>query len=37
VRYDEVRYRSDLSDERWKLIAPVIEAWQAAHPSVSGQ
>jgi transposase len=30
------RYRSDLSDERWALIEPVITAWKAAHPSVSG-
>jgi transposase len=36
VRYDEVRYPSDLSDERWELIRPVIEAWKAQHPSVSG-
>ncbi len=36
MRYDEVRYPSDLSDERWELIRPVIEAWKAAHPSVSG-
>ncbi|MGW4816914.1 IS5 family transposase, partial [Kitasatospora cineracea] len=36
MRYDEVRYPSDLSDERWELIRPVIEAWKAARPSVSG-
>lgn len=30
-------YKSDLSDERWALIEPVITAWKAAHPSVSGQ
>jgi transposase len=30
------RYPSDLSDERWALIEPVITAWKAAHPSVSG-
>ncbi|MFI9617268.1 IS5 family transposase [Streptomyces sp. NPDC052023] len=29
------RYPSDLSDERWALIEPVITAWKAAHPSVS--
>ncbi|SDQ58301.1 Transposase [Thermostaphylospora chromogena] len=29
-------YPSDLSDERWALIEPVISAWKAAHPSVSG-
>ena len=27
---------SDLSDERWALTEPVITAWKAAHPSVSG-
>jgi transposase len=29
-------YASDLSDERWALIEPVLTAWKAAHPSVSG-
>lgn len=29
-------YPSDLSDERWALIEPVITAWKAARPSVSG-
>jgi transposase len=29
-------YPSDLSDERWALIEPVITAWKAGHPSVSG-
>lgn len=29
-------YPSDLSDEQWALIEPVITAWKAAHPSVSG-
>jgi hypothetical protein len=29
------RYPSDLSDERWALIEPVITAWKAVHPSVS--
>ncbi|MEV1245466.1 IS5 family transposase [Nonomuraea sp. NPDC049750] len=29
-------YASDLSDERWTLIEPVITAWKASHPSVSG-
>ncbi|MFF4776364.1 transposase [Microtetraspora fusca] len=29
-------YPSDLSDERWALIEPMITAWKAAHPSVSG-
>ncbi|MEV5880980.1 hypothetical protein AB0L75_43810, partial [Streptomyces sp. NPDC052101] len=28
--------KSDLSDERWALIEPVITAWKAQHPSVSG-
>jgi hypothetical protein len=30
------RYPSELSDERWALIEPVISAWKAAHRSVSG-
>jgi transposase len=29
-------YPSDLTDERWALIEPVITAWKAAHPSASG-
>lgn len=29
-------YPSDLTQERWALIEPVITAWKAAHPSVSG-
>ncbi|MCW2877558.1 MAG: transposase family protein, partial [Sphaerisporangium sp.] len=29
-------YPSDLSDDRWALIEPVITAWKATHPSVSG-
>ncbi|MEU9191073.1 transposase, partial [Streptomyces sp. NPDC048484] len=29
-------YPSDLSDEAWELIRPVIAAWKARHPSVSG-
>ncbi|MFD4601878.1 IS5 family transposase [Streptomyces sp. NPDC058464] len=29
-------YKSDLSDEQWALVEPVITAWKAAHPSVSG-
>jgi transposase len=33
---DRKPYRSDVSDERWALIEPVITAWKAAHPSVSG-
>jgi hypothetical protein len=24
--------RTDLSDEQWALIEPVIAAWKAAHP-----
>ncbi|MGH3204362.1 MAG: transposase, partial [Streptosporangiaceae bacterium] len=27
------RYPSDLTDERWALIEPVITAWKAAHSS----
>jgi len=33
---DRKRYPSDLIDERWALIEPVITAWKAAHPSASG-
>ncbi|MFJ9855006.1 IS5 family transposase [Streptomyces sp. NPDC101150] len=29
-------YSSDVSDEQWVLVEPVITAWKAAHPSVSG-
>lgn len=29
-------YPSDLSDEAWELIRPVIIVWKAKHPSVSG-
>ncbi|MFD9944944.1 transposase [Nonomuraea sp. NPDC059022] len=29
-------YASDLSDERWALIEPMLTAWRTAHPSVSG-
>ncbi|MGW0811629.1 IS5 family transposase [Nonomuraea sp. NPDC002799] len=29
-------YPSDLSDERWELIRPVITSWKGQHPSVSG-
>ncbi|MFF2149342.1 IS5 family transposase, partial [Kitasatospora sp. NPDC058190] len=29
-------YPSDLSDEAWGLIRPVLTAWKAKHPSVSG-
>ena len=29
-------YPSDLTDERWALIEPVITAWKAIRPSVSG-
>jgi transposase len=29
-------YPSDLSDEQWSLIEPVITAWKARHRSVSG-
>jgi transposase len=30
------RYPSDLSNERWALIEPVITAWKARHRSVRG-
>jgi transposase len=30
------RYPSDLTDERWALIEPVLAAWKARHPSASG-
>lgn len=33
---DRQPYKSDLSDERWALIEPVITAWKARHRSVSG-
>ncbi|MFI5809134.1 transposase [Streptomyces sp. NPDC051561] len=29
-------YSTDVSDEQWVLVEPVIAAWKAAHPSVSG-
>ncbi|KIE26465.1 transposase [Streptomyces sp. MUSC 125] len=29
-------YPSDLTDEQWDLVEPVIAAWKARHPSVSG-
>ena len=29
-------YPSDLSDEQWSLIEPVITAWKDRHRSVSG-
>ncbi|MEF9906877.1 IS5 family transposase [Streptomyces sp. P9-A2] len=29
-------YPSDLTDEQWALAEPVITAWKAQHPSVSG-
>ena len=29
-------YPSDLTDERWALIEPLLAAWKAVHPSVSG-
>ncbi|ABD10489.1 IS5 family transposase [Frankia casuarinae] len=29
-------YPSDLSDEAWDLIRPVLTAWKARHPSASG-
>jgi transposase len=29
-------YWTDTTDEQWALIEPVLLAWKAAHPSVSG-
>jgi transposase len=29
-------YPSDLTDEQGELVEPVITAWKARHPSVSG-
>ncbi len=29
-------YPSDLTDEQWDLVEPVITAWKARYPSVSG-
>lgn len=29
-------YKTDLSNEQWSLVEPVITAWKVAHPSVSG-
>ncbi len=29
-------YKTDLSDEQWSLVEPVIAVCKAAHPSVSG-
>ncbi len=33
---DRKPYPSDLTDEQWKLIEPVISAWKAGHPSATG-
>ena len=33
---ERMPYPSDLSDERWELIRPVIASWKGQHPSVSG-
>ena len=33
---DRRGYYTDTSDEQWALIGPVIAAWKAQHPSVSG-
>ena len=33
---DRKSYPSDLTDERWALIEPVLAAWKAGHPSASG-
>lgn len=29
-------YKTDVSDEQWALVEPVIAAWKPVHPSVSG-
>jgi transposase len=29
-------YYTDTTDEQWGRIGPVIKAWKAQHPSVSG-
>ena len=33
---ERAAYSTDLSDERWALIEPVLPAWKARHPSASG-
>ena len=33
---DRKPYSSDVSDRQWTLVEPVITAWKAGHPSVSG-
>lgn len=33
---DRLPHNTDLSDMRWVLIEPVILAWKARHPPVSG-
>lgn len=33
---DRKPYSSDVSDDQWALVEPVITAWKAGHPSVSG-
>jgi transposase len=33
---DRKPYPSDLTDQQWALIEPVITAWKGRHPSVSG-
>jgi transposase len=33
---DRKSYSSDVSDEQWALVEPVVTVWKAAHPSVSG-
>jgi transposase len=29
-------YKTDLADAEWAVIEPLIAAWKARHPSVSG-
>ncbi|KOU36438.1 IS5 family transposase [Streptomyces sp. WM6378] len=33
---DRMPYSSDVGDEQWALVEPVLTAWKAGHPSVSG-
>ncbi|WP_338675986.1 IS5 family transposase [Streptomyces sp. SCSIO 30461] len=33
---DRKPYPSDLTDEQWQLVEPVISAWKAEHPSATG-
>jgi transposase len=33
---DRKPYPSDLTDEQWAWIEPIITVWKQRHPSVSG-